>query len=170
MKIYLAGSVPKGDAEAVGFDNWRVRYSKVLSSVFEGAEFVDPYVREADESDEKLVFGLDCEQIKSSDLIVVFAESQLGVGTSQEIVVAKYFGRPVITVLPKDTHHRRSNVVFHDVLIEDWIHPFLGSFSDFVVEKVEDIAGIAGLLDETEVKNMSVIDDAIDYASAKTKS
>jgi hypothetical protein len=30
LTIYLAGDIPKGDEEAKGFKNWRVRYQEVL--------------------------------------------------------------------------------------------------------------------------------------------
>jgi len=169
MKIYLAGSVPKGDKEAEVFDNWRKRYQGLLLAVFPDADFIDPYVREADESDPLLVAGFDCAHIKTADLVVVHAEEKLGAGTSQELVVAKYFHRPVITVLPKDSHHRRSNITFHDVFIKDWTHPFIHTFSDFIVERVEDIGKIAPKLATAHVKDIGIIDEAIEYAERKLK-
>jgi hypothetical protein len=166
MKIYLAGSVPKGDAEAKTAHSWRLEYQVVLEKVFQGAEFIDPYVRGAgvDEADSLLVVGLDCGHLKESDLIVVNAEGQLGAGTSQELVIAKYFKLPVITVLPKDTYHRRSNVTFHEVLVEDWIHPFVNTFSDFVVEHVGEVANFKEQLTGASIKDISIVDEAVSYA------
>lgn len=85
-----------------------------------------------------------------------------------EMVAAKYFKKPVITVLPKDTHHRRSNLVFHGKLVEDWIHPFIWSFSDFIVESIEEVEEIKDKdkLSKAEIKDISVIDQAIDYAAS----
>jgi len=168
MKIYLAGSVPKGKDETKVWDDWRVRYQKVLEEVFD-ATFIDPNADDimAFEGDSLMIVGVDCGHIKSSDLVVVNAEEKLGVGTSQELVVAKYFGLPVITVLPKDTHHRRSNITFHQTVVEDWIHPFIDTFSDFVVERVEDIGDIKGRLTTIKAKDISIVDDAIAYAQEK---
>ncbi len=162
MKIYLAGSVPKGDAEAAKFDNWRERYQQVLGKVFD-ASFIDPYDRKLDESDFLQVFGVDCKHIKDSDLIVVYAENRLGVGTSQEMVVAKYFSKPVLTVLPKDTYHRRQNVVFNGSTVKDWIHPFIHSFSDAIIEDIKDVETVKDNLLKGRIKTISIIDEALDY-------
>ncbi len=37
-EIYLAGKVPKGDKDAEGFVNWRVKWGEVLSKVFQDAQ------------------------------------------------------------------------------------------------------------------------------------
>ncbi len=161
MKIYLAGSVPKGNEEAKNFDNWRAKYQEILQKHFK-AIFVDPYNRSLDESDFLLVFGADCNHVKTSDLIIVNAETRMGVGTAQEMVIAKYFKKPVVTVLPKNTHHRRSNVVFGSRDVQDWIHPFLHTLSDFVIEKIEDIENIKDKV-FSEVKTITVIDKGIEH-------
>jgi hypothetical protein len=168
MKIYLAGSLPKGKDEANTFQNWRIHYQKTLEKVFD-ATFIDPNAEDiiAFEGDSRMIVGVDCGHIKSSDLVVVNAEERLGAGTSQELVIAKYFGLPVIAVLPKDTHHRRSNITFHETIIEDWIHPFIDTFSDFVVERVEDVGKVKEQLESTKPKDISIVDEAIAYAQEK---
>lgn len=166
MKIYLAGKVPKGDEEQKRFDNWRVRYQEVLRKFFD-AEFIDPYNRDLDESDFLAVVGTDCKHIKESVLIIVNAEERLGAGVAQEMVIAKYFNKPVITVLPKNSHHRRSNVVFHGKAVEDWIHPFIFTFSDFVVENINEIKEIKDKIFTSEIKGISIIDETIKYIDSK---
>jgi len=161
--IYLAGSVPKGNEEAK-FDNWRIEYKEVLKKHFQ-AEFIDPYDHHSyvDENDSLLVFGIDSNHIKTSDFIVVNAESKLGAGTSMEMVVAKYFKKPVVTVLPKDTYHRRSNLIFGPNHVKDWVHPFIHSFSDFIIENIVEIEKIKDKIFSSKIKTISVIDDAIKY-------
>jgi len=166
MKIYLAGSVPKGDAEAKIFNDWRSKYKQLLQKFFE-ADFIEPYHKELDEGDFLAVVGQDCRHIKDSSLVIVNAEEILGVGTAQEIVIAKYFNKPVISILPKDTHHRRPNVVFHGKLVEDWIHPFIFTFSDFIVESIDEIEKIKGEIFSSKIKDISVIDEAIHYIDSK---
>jgi hypothetical protein len=168
MRIYLAGSVPKGDEEAKGFDNWRDRYKKVLQKFFD-ADFIEPYHRELDESDFLAVVGQDCRHIKDCALVVVNAEEKLGVGTAQELVIAKYFSKPVISVLPKNTHHRRSNVVFHGKTVEDWIHPFIFAFSDFIVENVNEVEKVKEKVFSSAAKDISVIDEAIRHIDTVEK-
>ncbi len=166
MKIYLAGSVPKGDEEAKIFDDWRSRYKQSLRKFFD-ADFIEPYHKELDESDFLAVVGQDCRHIKESALVIVNAEGKLGVGTAQELVIAKYFKKPVISVLPKDTHHRRSNISFHGKLVKDWIHPFIFTFSDFIVESINEIEKIKNEIISSNIKDISVIDGAIRYINSK---
>lgn len=161
MKIYLAGKVPKGK-EVESFNNWREKYSQEILKSFD-AEFIDPGSRTIDESDFKLVFGLDCKHIKNSDLIVFCAEQKLGAGTSQEMVIAKYFNKPVVVVLPKNTRHRRSNLEFNGKIIEDWIHPFIFSFADFIIEDISDFSKIKDDIFKSKIKGIEVIDSAIKY-------
>ena len=81
---------------------------------------------------------MDCNFIKNCDLVIVNAEEKLGVGTSQEMVIAKYFKKPVITIIPKGSHHRKKDVDFHGKIISDWIHPFIHSFSDLIFEDIQE--------------------------------
>jgi hypothetical protein len=162
MKIYLAGSVPKGDKEAESFRDWRADYIKILKDVFD-AEFIDPYDRLLDESDPMAVFGADCNHIKDSSLIIVNAESTMGVGTSQEMVIAKYFKKPVVTVLPKESHYRRGDIVFRGQKIADWVHSFVAVFSDFIIEDIRGIENIKAELSRCEPKDISIIDESIAF-------
>lgn len=162
MKIYLAGSVPKGEAEVKQFTDWRARYQQVLKKIFD-AEYVDPFNRDLDESDFLRIVGNDCRHIKNCDLVIINAENQIGAGTSQEMIIAKYFTKPVISVIPKNTYHRRPNITIHNQLIADWIHPFLFTFSDFVIEKIEEVEIIKDTLFKTKIKDISIIDTAVTY-------
>jgi len=169
MVIYLAGDLPKGDEEAKGFVNWRQRYKHALEEVFDGVKFIDPWRPEKDENDPVAVFGEDCKSIKEADLIVIKAEEKLGAGTSMEFVIAKYFNKPVVTVIPKDSHHRRSNLYFAGVLVEDWIHPFIFAMSDFVVEKIDDVAKIKDRVLKSTPKDITFIDQAIRHMESVNK-
>ncbi len=155
MKIYLAWKVPKWDHDTI--EDWRTRYKKSIQSS-ESFEFLDPNIP-VDESDPLSVFGMDCGFIKSADCIVVNAEEKLWLGTSQELIIAKYFSKPVIVVLPKNSAHRKSNIIFHWKLVEDWVHPFIYATSDIIVESAWeiDVDSLKGL----KIKNISIIDQAI---------
>lgn len=164
MKVYLAGSVAKGDKDKRSVLNWRGNFKEKLSSI-KKLEFLDPSDITKYEGSPFVVFGGDCSYIRKSDLVIVFAWNKIGAGTSQEMLVAKYFKKPVITVLPKNTHHRKSNVNFEGKTVEDWIHPFIFSSSDLIVEEIEDaIPWIEEYLqnpNSKEVKDIGVIDEGI---------
>ena len=136
MKICIIGPSPKGDEKRKTWTDWKVEYKKKLGKLG-NVEIVygDMWLNE---TKPLVTFGHDSNMIKNSDIVVANAESKIGAGTAQEFLVAKYFTKPVITVLPKDSHHRRSNIVFEGVMIKDWIHPFLFSTSDLIVEKIND--------------------------------
>lgn len=167
MKIYLAGSVPKGAEEEKGFVNWRLHYKKILEKIFD-AEFILPNSGDMDENDFLLIVGKDSASIKDSDLVIVNAEEKLGAGSAMEMVIAKYFKKPVVTVIPKNSHHRRPNVLFQvKFLVEDWMHPFIHTFSDFIVENVNDIADLKDKLATAPIKDISIIDKSIEYRHSK---
>lgn len=50
IKIYLAGSVPKGSDEEKEFVNWRFEYKRILDK-FLDADFIFPNAGDMDESD-----------------------------------------------------------------------------------------------------------------------
>lgn len=163
--IYLAGSVPKSDTEIEKFKDWREEYIEKLNEVG-NFNFINPNDdRECSENDVFGVFGMGCKHIKSSDLIIVHVDKdkKLGVGTSQEILVAKYFKIPVIIVLPKNSNHRKINLKFRDEEISDWIHPFLYGSSDIIIESIDEISLAFDKLKEMDIKDISVIDKSIDY-------
>ncbi len=167
MKIYLAGSVPKGEAEEKDFKNWRHQYKETLDK-FLDAEFIFPMSGDMDEGDFLLIVGKDSKSIKDSDLVIVNAEEKLGAGTSMELVIAKHFKKPVITVMPKNSHHRRQNMTFQGkYFVEDWMHPFVHTFSDFIVENVAEIEKIKDKIFSSSVKDISIIDQAIEHRIKK---
>jgi hypothetical protein len=168
MKIYLAGSVPKSPDEEKNFDNWRLRYASEIGKFFE-AEFIDPYIRDLDEADFLCITGNDCEHIKNCDFIVVNSEHSMGVGTAQEMVIAKYFNKPVVTILPKNTKHRICNATINKKCVEDWIHPFVFTFSDFIIEDIAEFSGIHGQIFSIKPKDISIIDHSISHFLSRSE-
>ncbi|MDD9912550.1 MAG: hypothetical protein OXR68_02165 [Alphaproteobacteria bacterium] len=173
MKFYLAGKVPKGN-ELDTYIDFRVGYGETLAKSFPDLTILDPngtteqaLLVGVTEEDPLYWFGHDCWMIKKSDVVIVQADIKLGAGTAQEMLIAKYFNKPVITVLPKDTHHRRTNLMLASGVVEDWIHPFVGSTSDLIVEKLEDslpwLEAYNVNPDGQKIKTIEVIDEAITY-------
>lgn len=166
MKVYLAGKIPKG-GEIAGYTDWRAEYKTKLAACFDDLTVLDPNASFAGEpsheEDAMFRFGCDAWMIKEADAVIVNAEQKLGLGTSQELIIAKYFTKPVVTVLPKESHHRRSNMRICASVVADWIHPFIGATSDAVVENAD--AAVKWLADcvqnKCQVKDIRVIDEAV---------
>ncbi|MBI4896043.1 MAG: hypothetical protein HY832_00645 [Candidatus Aenigmarchaeota archaeon] len=164
LTICLIGAVPKGDAERTAWIDWKTAYKKALAPLGD-VMFVDGDVWR-DETKSDLLFGHDASVIKQSDIIIANAEEKLGCGTAQEMVIAKYFGKPLFTILPKDTHHRKTNIMFDGVLHNDWIHPFIRAMSDEIVEDVSDCGTLVRDYQKNHgkkpIKTIRVIDEAIE--------
>lgn len=170
IKVYLAGKVPKG-ADQGATKPWRDAYREVLALRGLLVEILDPDDPSLDESFPEAVFGHDCWLISNSDVVVVNATEKLGVGTSQEMLIAKHFGKPVLTVLPKDSHHRRSNLKMHAKTVPDWIHPFIYQTSDAIIESLDELPGLIEDLSLLQPKGMEIIQRGIDvYLSSRERS
>jgi len=157
------GSIPKGDEIRKDWQDWKIEYKKKLSTIA-NVEFADGDAWK-DESRPFELVGHDANLVKTADIIVVNAEVKLGAGTAQEMVTAKYFSRPVVSVIPKDTHHRRSNLVFDGKKMDEWIHPFILTFSDAVVENIDEcvmwVRDFVNNPGDKKIKDISVVDEAI---------
>jgi hypothetical protein len=164
MKIFLAGSVPKGDKEAENWTDWRKIYIEKIKKIVGNVELFDPNIFYALEGDSKAVAGADSWHIKQSDLVIINGQEKLGAGTAMEILIAKYFKRPVIVILPKNSHHRRSKLLFEGKTVDEWIHPFIDSFADIILENIDEFSKVPGILAKAKIKDITEIDKVIEYA------
>lgn len=164
LKVALLGSLPKGDEARKDWVDWKAEYVEKISAAIPEARFLHGDLI-SDNAGPEAVVGHDLWLIKNADIIVVHAASKIGAGTAQEMVLAKYFHKPVISIVPKDTHHRRSNVVFHGVTIEDWIHPFIYVASDCIAESIaEGIGWTQHFLEHQDavvIKTITAFDEAV---------
>jgi len=170
MKIILLGSIPKGDDVRKNWIDWKTEYIEKLSRDIPSANFLHGDLI-SDKEGAEAVVGHDLYLIQHADIAIVHATSKIGAGTAQEILMAKQFKRPVIAIIPKDSHHRKSNIVFHGTLIEDFINPFLFISTDYVAENIEDaIAWIQKYTknpNSVSIKDLSVMEQCIDTFSEK---
>ena len=164
--IYLAGSVPKSDDDLKKIKDWRIDFIEELNKI-KNFKYINPREIRVTEEDTQGVFGLDCDLIKNSDLLIVYIFDRSGIGTSQEILIAKYFKKPVILVIPKNTHHRIENLVYDNKTIKDWIHPFLDQTCDIIIEDKSELRNAIKKLENTKIKDITIIDESIDYYKEK---
>jgi hypothetical protein len=141
LTVYLAGKVSKN---ATGVHDWRQDICALVESSLGGnvsdrIAFISPEEGQVDEMIPETVVGKDSYHIQSAGLVLVDASEKIGAGTAQEMVIAKYFSKPVLTILPKNTHHRKE-VVIGGERLKDWRHPFIVTFSDYLVDDYAEAA------------------------------
>ena len=166
-KIYLAGKVAKGE-EIGKIADWREQYKELISKYNrETFEFLDPEGPDLDESDSVEIVGHDCDMIRQCDIVIVNAEKKLGVGTAQEMIVAKYFNKYVISIIPDNSHYCRFNLNMYGSIIPKWIHPFMKVMSDKVYSEISEMMTsfdeVVDDINKGSVKGISIIDQACDY-------
>lgn len=170
MKIILLGSIPKGDEIRKNWIDWKTEYIEKIRKVLPQANFLHGDLI-SDKEGVEAVVGHDLYLIKNSDIAIVHAATKIGAGTAQEILMAKQFKKPVIAIIPKDSHHRKSNVVFHGTLIEDFINPFLFISTDYVAENIEDATQwVKKYLENPKaiaIKDFSVMENCIEAFSKR---
>lgn len=164
LTITILGKVPKGDEVRKDFVDWKEEYVRAIGEYLPDANILHgDHIR--DDVGPELVVGHDLWTVKNADVVMVDARGKIGAGTAQEMVMAKFFKVPVVSVIPKDTHHRRSNVAFDGAVVEDWIHPFLAVSSDFIAEDIAEavqwVKQYANGSIAEPVKDIAVFENAI---------
>ncbi len=165
LKIALLGKIPKGDAARKEFTDWKAGYREAIVAKVPQAVFLDGDLI-TDDNGPELCVGHDLWMVKHADVLVVDAREKIGAGTAQEMVFAKLWKKPLVSVIPRDSHHRKSNLVVAGTNIPDWIHPFLFVASDYVGTDITDaaqwIASFAQGGTKTAIKGIEAFEQAID--------
>ncbi len=141
IAIYLAGTIKKGH-ESANETYWTDEHMQLLRREMPNFEisFLNPALRSDDMSDQLSVFGRDMVQVSSADVIFVDARDRRGLGVGAEMMWAKVNGIPLITWAPQDTHYHHTSAYVLDVLVKDWVHPFVENLSDKLVEDLVEAA------------------------------
>ncbi len=139
ISIYLAGSIKK-DHEKADESFWTDKDIAFLKKDLLDYEisFLTPAFRSDDLSDQCSVFGRDMTQVFCSDVVFVDARDRRGLGVGAEMMWAKFHKIPIVTLAPKDSHYNKSKITLLDVAVENWVHPFVESLSDAIVENLSD--------------------------------
>lgn len=163
VKIMLLGSIPKGDHVRKNWTDWKNDYIKKIKQAIPSAVILNGDLI-SDNKGPELVVGHDLWLVKHADISIADARSKVGAGTAQEVFFAKLHKKPVISIIPKESHNRKSNIVFHGVTMDEWIHPFLLVSSDYIADTIEDaIAWINNhyVKKKIAVKSIFVFEDMI---------
>ncbi|MEI6835444.1 MAG: hypothetical protein WCK59_01305 [Candidatus Falkowbacteria bacterium] len=167
ISIYIAGSVKKdaGDGNAIfASDDIKSELTKDIDN-FEVVIF-DPNESKIFGNGKSNRFGQDCLQVTSSNFLVIDLREKRGLGVGAEMMLAKEKGIPVISVCPTGSHYKRSMVFHSGVENPNWVHPFVESLSDAVVEDF----GQAGqwikafIQNPIKIKSSSIVEESVkDY-------
>ena len=141
INIYPAGGVQKGE-----HDKGKMSWTEEDMSLFKAklsdvaVNFIDPRYRNDNLNDSFAVFGRDLMAVRVSDFVVVDGRQKRGIGVGQEMLFAKLEGIPVVTVAPKGGHYRKGELHYLGQKVNDYVHPFIFSTSDAIVENFEEAA------------------------------
>lgn len=137
IAIYLAGSIKKGHerSDESFWTDEDILFLKRNLSEYE-VSFLNPAFRSDDLSDQHSVFGRDMTQVFCSDIVFVDARDRRGLGVGAEMMWAKFHKIPIVTLAPKDSHYNKSKTTLLGVAVENWVHPFVESLSDVIVENL----------------------------------
>lgn len=139
--VYVSCSIKKGplDDRGPGFFFSDEHEKQITESVVSAdLTLLNPAKSYCHRNDYYANYGCDLHMIRISDLMIVDARAEKGLGTGAELMYAHQHGIPTIAVCPSESNYRRSFV--SDVCGEDlydWIHPFVFGLSSLIVEDFE---------------------------------
>jgi len=165
ISIYCSGGIKKGhgDVDKVSWaDQGRSALVECLSPV--KVVFLSPEDRTDDITDAFTVFGRDHYQISVCDFAVIDATQRRGIGVGIEMLSAKWFTKPLISVVPPNSHYRRAELEYLGATVKDYVHAHLFGVSDVIVDDFS-AAGlwIKNFLESpSDIKDISVVTEAIE--------
>lgn len=169
LKVYIAGKVSPDSV--FGRHDWRDEFCTTLTEL-SGFEFVnlDPTKSQdnfnLDENNDLLIFGRDCFMIKSADVVIVNLTDDISVGGSQEMLIAKYYKKPLVGIAPKGGKFYKEEKEILGRVYKNWKHAFVSVPCDQVVE---DITGVANFIkdffshSDIVPKGIEILDEAVNY-------
>jgi hypothetical protein len=136
MKYYLLGRMKNLPDHGKG---WRDDYIDKISKAIQNSLCVGPIISTVDTSGE--IVDNDISAIKKADIVIANANVPFLLGGPMELVISKYLNKPVITIVDKNSPY----------YLKNGFHPWLTSFSDVLVENVEDAIEAIKSFDKKEL-------------------
>ncbi len=161
LKVYVAGKVSK--ESVFGTHYWRDEFVETLAKL-SGRELVnvDPTKTEVDNGDPAAVYGCDAYIISQADALVVYLSDDISVGGSQEILIAKYFKKPVIGLAPIGGKFNGRTKEYFGRTIKNHRDPFVFSSCDVVYPDIAGVADVLKKLEAIEPKSIDFIGELAD--------
>lgn len=155
-KVYVAGKVSKDSV--FGTHYWRDEFVKTLESL-SGTKLVnvDPTKTGVDNADPTIAFECDAYMISQVDVLIVYLSDDISIGGSQEILLAKYFKKPVIGLAPLGGKFNGRTKEYFGKIVENYRDPFAFTTCDIVCPDIEGVADALKNVDELVVKDIGLI-------------
>lgn len=159
-KVYIAGKVSKESVFKT--HHWRDDFCVQLSQLSGvDLENLDPIkIQEAD-MDTAAIFAKDCRLINEADFMVVYLSDDISVGGSQEILIAKYLGKPAIGYAPYGGKFNGASREMHGKIVHNYKDPFVFTTCDIVAGTVKEVAEAIKNIDKIKPKTLNIIDKAL---------
>lgn len=161
MKVYIAGKVSKKSFFKTV--HWRDDFCAEISEKSGiRLENLDPTKAIEDYHSYFSIFSKDCKLIYKADFIIVYLSDDISVGGSQEILIAKYLGKPVIGFAPYGGKFNGCEKEMDGKIIQNYKDPFVFSTCDVVCGTIEEVAQAVKGIDKLVPKTLSIIDKALE--------
>jgi hypothetical protein len=164
LTLYIAGKVSK--ESHFGTHHWRDNFVAELSRKSGLAlTHLDPLKYETGMYDPQMIFDKDCWLIDQVDCVIVYLSDDISVGGSQEMLIAKYLGKPLIGLAPIGGKFNQKNKEFMGQVINDYVDPFVFATCDAVCDDVQSVADTLRRLADIRPKTIRMIDTSIKRAA-----
>lgn len=156
LKIYVAGKVSK--ESGFGTHYWRDDFVAKLEKL-SGLKLInlDPTRKLTDQNNYRAAFGADVFMVSKADVIVVYFSNDISVGASQEILVAKYYKKPVIGLVPYGGKFHHANKEIFGQRVKDYRHPFVYCTCDVICDDEKEVAETLKHIGKINPKSIDLI-------------
>ncbi|MDO8428796.1 MAG: hypothetical protein Q7S92_06315 [Candidatus Diapherotrites archaeon] len=143
VKVYIAGKISPDSIFKT--EHWREQFCQQLE-LLSKTKIVNLYSAKTqpfgnlNESNPYFIVGLDTHLLKQADLVIVNLTDDISVGASQEMLIAKYFKKPLIGLAPKGGRFVKEQKQIWGNTYENWTHPFVALSCDLIVHNLDDLA------------------------------
>jgi len=162
MKIYVAGKISKDSV--FGTHDWRDNFCAELEKLSGvSLQNLDPTKGNVDQNDAAAVFGADSYLISQCDVLVVYLSDDISIGGSQEILIAKYFEKPVIGLARHGGKFNGSDKEYFGKIVKNYKDPFVFTTCDIVCTTIEEVATVLVKVHTITPKSLAIIPESIAY-------
>jgi len=164
IKVYIAGKISATNS-VYNKKEWRDIFCKKIEKISNFKIInLDPNKYHSDfdldRANAELVFGRDCFLIKSSDVVIVNLTDDISVGGSQEMLIAKYYNKPLIGIAPTGGKFVKKEKKTKERIYKNYTHAFVKIPCDVIVENIDEAAKVLPKFfdKKQEVKTLKIID------------
>ncbi len=159
LRIYFAGKM--GKAEGFSATTWRNELSAVISQKSRhrsvNLDFLDGSHSAINENDPKLMFGRDAYLIRSSDVVIVNLSDDISVGGSVEMLIAKFYHRPLIGVARPNGKFVSPEKDLLGRSVKSYINPYVSATCDWLVHDTAQLPLVIDQLFSSRVKTGRIV-------------